>query len=142
MKKDNDILQSNSRLKQNPFTLPEGYFEGLQGRVLAAIDRQEESLAAVKPTSEAAEVAEGDIRMRPKPVRWTLRRTIWSVVASAACVACLVCGGMWYASAWQADRSVAQSNAQKSGQTYYTADEVADYAMLDNADFYAYMDEH
>lgn len=111
--------------KGRPFSVPEHYFEDFTSRLMARLPEQ--------PAVSAAHV------QQDAPVR---RR--WLPVAAAAAVAGLMAGGaaVWL-SAEDASQPVARTAPVESApaESAYggSFDELADYAMLDNEDIYAYV---
>lgn len=105
--------------RQMPFKVPQGYFEQLEKTVMDNIAK----------ASVASNVA---MKRRLRPLRW------------AACLAVIVAGvaAYFYAGRGSIDeQSVEAMAANGVQQTHYdyTIDEVSDFAMLDNDDFYSYL---
>lgn len=108
--------------KENPFRVPEGYFEGLASQVMANL-----------PDRDTA------------PVRtartYRLRLRAW--ICTAACVCIGMFGAvMYFADSGNVGVSAPDSSVAADAQSasYDSYDEaVADYMMIDNADIYAYL---
>lgn len=128
MQKDNsmkqDILDSIARGKASSkggFTVPDGYFDGLQRRVMDAL-----------PAEGAMTVALPRSRRKPSLSRWL----------AAAAVACAFIGGgyaYFHAAAPEAAAPAsARAVATVAANDSYI-DQVADYTMMDNDDIYKYL---
>ncbi len=110
--------------KEAPFSVPEHYFEDFTSRLMARLPEQ--------ATVSAAPVQKN----RPVGRRW--------LVAAAAALVGLMAGGaaVWF-SAEEAPQSVARTAPVETTTTESayggSFDELADYAMLDNEDIYAYV---
>lgn len=96
--------------KQNPFTVPEGYFEMLNQEVMAKVRMTKKQKSA---------------------------KTIW-FKAIAACAAC-VCVAVFVLSSLF-NQNVNQDIAKAQISDTYV-DDAVEYAMLDNGDLYAMMEE-
>lgn len=116
--------------KQNPFRVPEGYFEGLTARVMAQIP---ETTAAPATEREEAQVIQ--MPAAKKNNRWIG----WSV-AAAACIAGLVFMRSLNSEVTMHHNLTAQTEtvAEPSYDEEYQQ-EVMDYAMVDNYDVYQYL---
>ena len=99
--------------KQNPFRVPDGYFDTLASEVMARIDAQEER----KPKAKS-------VLLRP-------------VLYAAASVCALVISAAVYFSfdGSGTARPVQQTASVQQAEDSF--DEAADYAMIDNQDIYA-----
>lgn len=110
--------------KQNPFRVPEGYFDSF-------VERMMENL----PEQKARTV------VMPKPRRSKMLR---AVLYAAACLCVAVLGTVIY---WQklsvqsVESSTTPVAAHTSSSSDAYVDAVADYAMMDNTDIYAYLSE-
>ena len=105
--------------KENHFKVPEGYFCDFEKKLLTGIDTD---VKAAKPRV---------VRMKP-----------WLWIASTA--AAIVCGLVFYiakpvSGGHDTDTGVAYRNSIHDTNTDMMIDEVSDYAMLDNGDFYSYV---
>ena len=110
--------------KQNPFRVPEGYFDSFAERMMENLPEQEaRTIVMVKPR-------------RSKVLR--------TVLYAAACLCIAVVGTVIY---WQklsmqnieSSSTPVAVHATASSDAY--VDAVADYAMVDNTDIYAYLSE-
>lgn len=101
--------------KQNPFRVPEGYFDGLAEQVMARIDAE-----GVRPQQKARTV-------------W-LRPVFYAVAASVCALFISVAAYQGFSN--QSDQASAATVAvnQASDNSF---DEAADYLMVDNQDIYA-----
>lgn len=105
-----------------PFSVPEGYFEHFADQMMAMLPEQDGNASAQTV----------DISRRPQ-------RGWWKPLAIAASVCALVMAGGWWTYKVTSDSpSPAVAVYQESSQNY-TVDQIADYAMLDNADLYSYV---
>ncbi|MDO4160578.1 MAG: hypothetical protein Q4D41_08995 [Prevotellaceae bacterium] len=103
--------------KENHFTVPEGYFNDFEKRLL-------ENIPVEYPKHNKARV----VRHR------------WISVACAACIAAVaVFGGFMYMSNMEQDMHYSQQAQNTQYSTDNLIDEVSDYAMFDNGDFYSYV---
>lgn len=103
----------------NPFKVPEGYFNDFQQKLLSGIS----STKAVR-----------------KPLLRQLRPWLWTAVSAAAVVSGLV----FYVSkpadnSNQAVSGTATVATPQTDATDYIMEEVSDYAMIDNSDLYSYV---
>ncbi|MBP5799369.1 MAG: hypothetical protein J6W43_05620 [Prevotella sp.] len=108
--------------KQNPFKVPEGYFDTLTSQIMAKVDAEKD-----------AQIVE--IRKVKKAKSVWLRPLLYA----AACGCVLFVSVASYLS--HEDQSIAApaESTVASVQTmdYYSFDEAADYVMIDNQDIYA-----
>ena len=119
----NDIFDKE-QLKQNPFKVPEGYFDSLNTRIMENVARQASAQKSEKP------VQAKNVRMHV--LRW-----------AAACACVLVIGVSAVLFTFKdTDTSEAPVTAQ---QSFFTSDDAfnqaADYTMLDNHDMYQMLAE-
>ncbi len=109
--------------KSNPFRVPDGYFDDFASRIMESLPEQEVPVAEVRP-------------LRP---RHALRVFLYA----AACLCVAVFGAAIYfgkvsvATPDGSPTAVAQQSPSASSDSY--VDAVADYAMMDNTDIYAYL---
>ncbi len=110
--------------KQNPFRVPDGYFDSFAERMMENLPEQEaRTIVMVKPR------------------RSKLLRT---VLYAAACLCIAVLGTVIY---WQklSEQNIESNSAPVAVHTTTSSDAyvdaVADYAMMDNTDIYAYLSE-
>ncbi len=110
--------------KQNPFRVPEGYFDGFAARMTENLPEQD-GKAAVLATPR-----------RSKVVRMVL------YAAACLCIAVLGSAVYWSRLSLQSTESgTAQVAAHTVASTDVYVDAVADYTMMDNSDIYAYLSE-
>lgn len=110
---------------ENPFRVPEDYFEDFAARLMSQLPEQ--------PASSGAQVV-------PMPSRrwWQNPRRI----AVAACLAVVLAGtgiGIAFHSNGSAPMPTAKVQSQNSDSSL---EEMADYAMMDAGDFYAYVSDY
>ena len=122
MERDEFLLEHVGR--KTPFKVPEGYFEDFAAQMMDKLPEQEAKVIRMKP--------QGWKKFRP-------------FAYAAACVcAAIFCVGTYLhqnnASGNELSQSVATTVQPKS--TYSAIDEVADYTMMDNVDFYAYVSDY
>lgn len=108
--------------KREFFRVPEGYFNGLEKRLLESVDVSAHER---------------------KPAFRRLRPWLWASGAAAA----VVCGFAFYIGKPFAESapksSVAASIAASAhDNTDYIIEKMSDYAMLDNSDFYSYVEDY
>ena len=126
MTKEEKILQ-NTVGKENPFRVPEGYFDHLTDGVMAVLPEQ-------TPDDNKIIVMRANVWKR-----LPLRR----IAAAVAAVAVVGSATLYVATGHKKKvqvvntASVPEETEQSSGAGYGTFDEVADYVMMDNQDFYA-----
>ena len=120
----NDIFDKE-QLRQNPFKVPEGYFDTLNTRIMENVARQ----ASTEEKSEKPAQAKN---VRMQVLRW-----------AAACACVLVIGVSAVLFTFKdTDTSEVPATAQ---QSFFTSDDAfnqaADYTMLDNHDMYQMLAE-
>ena len=107
--------------KDNPFTVPEGYFDTLTSKVMEAI-----------PANE--------VKMVPRKERHFAR---WrGYAAAASIVAALFGAGIYFYQNGEGTQNVSSNNTTTvaaATSTESNIDAVADYIMCDENDFYAYL---
>lgn len=117
--------------RQNPFTVPEGYFEGFTSRMMNLLDEE-----------QARQAVSTDEKPRAK-----VRSLTWRRYAVAASIAAVIIGGaVWLV---QPSPNVAAQHftstpavAASSATVDHNIDQMADYAMLDNQDIYTYLADY
>ncbi len=110
--------------KQNPFRVPEGYFDSFAARMTENLPEQDGKTAAVVSLR------------RPRVVRM--------VLYAAACLCIAVLGSVVYwskLSLQSTESGTAQVVTHTVASTDVYVDAVADYTMMDNSDIYAYLSE-
>ncbi len=129
MTEEQALLQRFGR--QNPFTVPEGYFEGFTSRMMSLLDEEQTRQDASKEEKLRAKV----------------RSLTWRRYAVAASIAAVIIGGaVWLV---QPSPNVAAQHfastpavAASSATVDHNIDQMADYAMLDNQDIYTYLADY
>lgn len=100
--------------KENPFTVPEGYFAQLQQNIMDSLPEQETKV----------------IKMTPR------RRFLVPVITAAASVCVAICGiSIWF----NKINNVEMSNVAVTTPVSFYDDDAENYIMMDNEDIYAYM---
>ena len=110
--------------KQNPFRVPEGYFDSFAARMTENLPEQDGKAATVVSLR------------RPRVVRM--------VLYAAACLCIAVLGSVVYwskLSLQSTESGTAQVVTHTVASTDVYVDAVADYTMMDNSDIYAYLSE-
>lgn len=123
---DNEGLITKMRGKENPFRVPEGYFDGLTERVMANL-----------PDVNEGQAKEAMVAEMP---RHRVNKA-WLCIAASLCVA--IFGSTVYLGKLSSNDSnntpqATTAQAPSISQDEYV-EEVADYAMMDNSDIYAYL---
>lgn len=107
--------------KGNPFIVPEGYFESMESRVISRLPDKEIRVVHYTPTL------------------W--KRYRYAALSVAACICAAVFGAVVYLNSIRVNDDSNLLGADfLSGSSYI--DCVADYAMIDNEDIYAYVSEY
>ena len=112
--------------KENPFRVPEGYFDQLTDRVMAQLPEREQ---------QAEQISLSD--RHPKSRLVALRPWLYA----AACTIAVVVMGVTFLSHDSAEEQPLASTSTTNTESQYI-DDAADYAMLDNAEIYAYLAEN
>ena len=114
MNRDEKILKERFG-NGNHFTVPEGYFEQFNARLMEHLPEREARIISMQPS---------------RWVRWR------PAMLAAACFSGVIfsIGIYRYASSQEQKTELM---AQSDSQYYYDIDETADYLMLDNEDIYA-----
>ena len=100
--------------QKNPFTVPEGYFDQLTSQVMSQLPERRQESRVVQ-----------------------LRKWFYA----AACVAAVAVMGLTFHFHQQAEDQAVVASVDTNIENSYI-DEVADYAMLDNSEIYAYLAEN
>ena len=113
---------------RTPFKVPEGYFDDLASQIMQNIPEPRHHI-------EGARIVE------MKVSRWRRLRPI-AVAAASVCVAVFGMGIYLHSG----ERGAAGTHAERmkdvpSASSYAAVDAIADYAMLDTEDMYAYMED-
>lgn len=107
--------------RKQPFKVPNGYFEDFAAQMMDKLPEREAKVIKMKPS--------GWRRFRP-------------IAYAAACVcAAIFCVGTYLHSNSGDELSQNVATVQPKS-TYSAIDEVADYTMMDNVDFYAYVSDY
>ena len=118
----NDLKNLTPHHKDNPFTVPDGYFDSLTSKVMDAI-----------PANE--------VQMMTKPQKHFSR---WrGYAAAASIVAALFGAGIYFYQNGEGTQNMSSTSNNNTVATYSSPDSnidaVADYIMCDEQDFYAYL---
>lgn len=125
MNKDEQILQEHFG-KKNPFKVPEGYFDSFPEKLMEQLPEKQVRKAKV-------------VRMNRFDIR------LWRAISVAAVTICaVVIGATYYLGNVNGTNSssVAVDQPMISQSSSDDFDEMADYMMADNADFYAYVADY
>lgn len=102
--------------KENPFRVPDGYFDGLASTVMARLpDEQRKAIIAELPR------------------KWGVKHFLYV----AACVCAAVFGVAVYTTTFTDNTEPKQAQNTVSHDSYM--EDVADYTMMDNTDIYVYL---
>lgn len=108
--------------RENPFKVPEGYFDTFAEQLMAKLPEREADVVAIQK----------------KPQRQQ-RHVLWY---AAACIAAVLLSSVIYISVPETSADSAEPaaglHAYKSASDTYV-EQAADYAMVDNSDIYAYL---
>ena len=109
--------------KQNPFRVPEGYFDTLTSQIMAKVD--ESASSVVDPLKE-------DKKKKSAKVVW-----LRPVLYAAASVCALFISVVAYQSHSDSPTAAPVATVAEPQSMDYSFDEAADYLMIDNQDIYA-----
>jgi hypothetical protein len=109
--------------KQNPFRVPEGYFDTLTSQIMAKVD--ESASSVVVPLKE-------DKKKKSAKVVW-----LRPVLYAAASVCALFISVVAYQSHSDSPTAAPVAAVAEPQSMDYSFDEAADYLMIDNQDIYA-----
>ena len=112
--------------KENPFRVPEGYFDQLTDRVMSQLPERDQ---------QAEQISLSD--RRPKSRLVALRPWLY---AAACTVAVVVMGLTFYSHDAVEEQPLASTSITNTESQYI--DDAADYVMLDNAEIYACLAEN
>lgn len=105
--------------KQQPFRVPEGYFDNLAANIMANLPEHTAKKVALKPA-------------------W--QRYLRPILAAAASVVVILFTSYIFFNRQETTTSTLSVNTSYDKNNSYTAiDQAADYAMMDNEDMYAYV---
>ena len=113
--------------KENPFRVPEGYFDQLTERVMAQLPEREQ---------QAEQISLSD--RHPKSRLVALRPWFYA----AACTIAVVVMGVTFLSHDSAEEQPLASTSTTTNTESQYIDDAADYVMLDNAEIYACLAEN
>ena len=114
--------------KENPFRVPEGYFDQLTDRVMAQLPEREQ---------KAEQISLSD--RQPKSRLVALRPWLYA----AACTIAVVVMGVTFLSHESAEEQpLASTSTSTTNTESQYIDDAADYVMLDNAEIYACLAEN
>lgn len=108
--------------KENPFRVPEGYFEHFTERMMEQLPTKTEKK---------------EIRLQP-------RRNYWRYAAAVVVVATVTSTGWWHMNRNNQEQVTAMNLPEIEMQEMYTGDyidEALDYAMVDNMEIASYLTE-
>ena len=117
---------------EDPFKVPEGYFDTLCGRIMAQLPEQQKSVAETQ---------------EKKAVRRTLIPRVWRYAAVVA-IGAVVCLGVLIpnmSGSSEAERLAESSVVQEIEQAYYDdqyLNDALEYAMVDNNEIALYLTEY
>lgn len=116
--------------KRNPFRVPDGYFDDFASRLLSSLPNEE----------RATEASNGETA---KIVAMPRRHGLRTMICAAACLCAVAFGASVYLAKLSPDGDKAKSTAVPTYAQYAETDtyeeDIADYAMMDNSDIYAYL---
>ena len=113
--------------KENPFRVPEGYFDQLADRVMAQLPERDQQAEQVTLSNH-----------RPKSRLVALRPWLYA----AACTIAVVVMGVTFLSHDSAEEQPLASTSTTTNTESQYIDDAADYVMLDNAEIYACLAEN
>lgn len=114
--------------RQNPFRVPEGYFDDFASQLMQSLPEQAEAPKA---------------KLVPMRVsRWHRARPI-AIAAASVCIAFFGLGvKMYHGSDRVAAPSATTAQETVATSSYSAVDAMADYTMLDTDDMYAYLEDY
>lgn len=122
MNKEEQILLKRFG-KKEPFKVPDGYFDDFTSKLMERLQERSEHQLAVAP-------------LRSRQTR------LWRFLSVAAALVCvMVMGATLYLGIYKTrdTTSVALNSHDETKAIYGDFDQMADYTMADNEDFYAYV---
>ncbi len=126
MNKEKDILKRCG--KENPFKVPDGYFDTLTSRIMSNIPTEETKVISITPS-----------RRKNGWMKWT-------GLVAACLVGALVCFNVFDKTEQKdntqfASQTVEKTNVTSSDDEYQNvnAEDLLDYAMVDYTDVYCYL---
>ncbi len=125
MDKEKDILKRCK--KENPFKVPDGYFDTLTSRIMSNIPTEETKVISIK----TARRKNGWIK--------------WSGLVAACFVGALICINVFNKTEQKEDDQFTSQTVEKNQSTFsneyqdVNAEDLLDYAMVDYTDVYCYL---
>lgn len=125
MDKEKDILKRCK--KENPFKVPDGYFDTLTSRIMSNIPTEETKVISIK----TARRKNGWIK--------------WSGLVAACFVGALICINVFNKTEQKEDNQFTSQTVEKNQSTFsneyqdVNAEDLLDYAMVDYTDVYCYL---
>lgn len=125
MDKEKDILKRCK--KENPFKVPDGYFDTLTSRIMSNIPTEETKVISIK----TARRKNGWIK--------------WSGLVAACFVGALICINAFNKTEQKEDDQFTSQTVEKNQSTFsneyqdVNAEDLLDYAMVDYTDVYCYL---
>jgi len=114
--------------RNNPFTVPEGYFEQLTDQIMSKLPENKSQLDETSGESKPTTIK----RLRP-----------WLYAAACICIGVFIAAIAFNNDNEKVRKQMQIATAeQESVESYYSdnyIEEEADYAMVDNQDIYAYL---
>lgn len=126
MDKEKDILKKRCK-KENPFKVPDGYFDTLTSRIMSNIPTEETKVISIK----TARRKNGWIK--------------WSGLVAACFVGALICINVFNKTEQKEDDQFTSQTVEKNQSTFsneyqdVNAEDLLDYAMVDYTDVYCYL---
>lgn len=111
---------------RQPFSVPEGYFDDFQTRIMSSLPEAAPHSEAVGQETDAAR------KLRRSPLR------LWW--AAAACLVVMVAATSLYFNHGAQQSTYEPQTAEVASDQFI--DDMADYAMVDNTDIYACLEDY
>lgn len=105
--------------KQKPFNVPDGYFDTFRSDIMARL-----------PLAVSA---------KKRPVTRILRPVTWAACIAVAFIVTGVCLSGIFRNTGKRIANVSQVEMSQQASNDYLIDELSDYAMMDNDDFYSFI---
>ena len=120
---EEELLIERKFGKPRPFKVPDGYFETLQSDIMAKL-----------PVSAGI----GAVPSR-RPLLRRLRPLAWAASVAAVVAVAAVCLSGIFSVSGEAVASASHADMPQQSEVDLTIDELSDYAMMDNDDFYSFI---
>ena len=120
---EEELLIERKFGKLRPFKVPDGYFEALQSDIMAKL-----------PVSAGI----GAVPSR-RPLLRRLRPLAWAASVAAVVAVAAVCLSGIFSVSGEAVASASHADMPQQSEVDLTIDELSDYAMMDNDDFYSFI---